>query len=193
MRLNRVRCRFAVWRLWVAGICLSGFAAAARAGHVCVDAESATHVQAPMRRVDAGNPEEGVTPIEGASRNTYLEIPAIAEPSEEDKQAHAKFKITLEEGGDYVLWMRVWWDDECSNSFRVGINDQSPFILGRNRVFRRWNWVRSPPRTRQLTLEAGTHTLKVLYREDRVRLDQILLTTDPRFVPVDIEPLTSQP
>jgi hypothetical protein len=40
-----------------------------------------------------------------------------------------------------------------------------------------------------ITLKAGTNTLTVLNREDGVRLDQVILSADRRFVPVDQEPV----
>ncbi len=164
----------------------------AQAETVCFDAGTAEHIQAPMRRVDASDKAFAATNtvVEGASENVYLEIPKIENPTDKDKQAQARYSFSVAKAGEYFLWLRVWWDDECSNSFRASLNGQAPFIMGRNRTFRRWHWVKSPPRTKQLNLEKGTHTLAIMYREDRVKLDQILLTTDRRFVPVDIERTT---
>ncbi len=180
-----------------ASCALSLLAVLAAAGHgraetVCFDAGSAEHIEAPMRKTDASDPEtvKSGAAIAGAAGDVYLEIPAIKEPTDKDKQAHARFRFTVKEGGEYFLWLRVWWNDECSNSFRASLNDQAPFIMGRNRTFRQWHWVKSPPRVRQLRLKKGEHILTIRYREDNVKLDQILLTTDRRFVPVDIEPTT---
>jgi hypothetical protein len=54
-------------------------------------------------------------------------------------------------------------------------------------TYKTWHWVHSPPRLPQLALPAGPCTLTVQNREDGVRIDQLLLTTDRRYIPVDIE------
>ena len=88
-----------------------------------------------------------------------------------------------------MLWCRVWWNGECSNSFTVKIDDQPPFLFGEDATYKTWHWVRYPvSRTaKPIDLTAGDHSLVLLNREDGVRIDQILLSSDKRFVPVDIE------
>ena len=46
-----------------------------------------------------------------------------------------------------------------------------------------WHWVKGDT----FTLTAGKHTITIFNREDGVRLDQFLLTTDTALRPVGIE------
>ena len=56
-----------------------------------------------------------------------------------------------------------------------------------------WHWdnVRNSDQGNQLVtfnLTAGNHTLEFAYREDGARLDRILVTNDPTFVPTGTSP-----
>ena len=63
------------------------------------------------------------------------------------------------------------------------------FLFGEDATYKTWHWVKYPvSRTvKPLNLTEGKHTLTFFNREDGVRLDQILLSADKRFVPMDIE------
>ena len=87
----------------------------------------------------------------------------------------------------YALWCRVWWSDECGNSFFMTIDDTPVFTFGQDGVYKRWHWVRASKRLKQLVLTKGEHSLKIKIRETGVRLDQLLFVRDPKYVPVGIE------
>jgi len=93
------------------------------------------------------------------------------------------------EEGSFVLWLRVWCDGECNNTFNARFDNGPIFLIGEDPTFKTWKWVKYPvPRNAQPTkLAAGSHTLTLLHRQDGIRVDQILLTTDRRYVPVEIE------
>jgi len=152
--------------------------AQARGIKICFEAESATAVEAPMVVVSNG--------VEGAS-GAYLEIPEGAGNPPKVEAGKAVFTVDVPEDGAFTLWCRVWWEDECGNSFTVKIDDQPAFLFGEDATYKTWHWVRSPPRLVPLQLAAGPATLTLHNREDGVRIDQILLTTDRRRVPVGIE------
>ncbi len=132
---------------------------------------------------------EGSKYVPGAANAAYLEIPQGKGNPPENPQGRAVLTVDAPTDGDYTLWCRVWWEDECGNSFTVRINDSPPFLFGENATYKTWHWMRYPvARTaKPITLKAGTNTLTVLNREDGVRLDQIVLSADRRFVPVDQE------
>ena len=130
--------------------------------------------------------------IAGAS-GPYLEIPEGAGNPPKVEAGKAVFTVDVPEGGTFTLWCRVWWEGECSNSFTVQLDDQAPFLFGENATYRTWHWVKYPVAriTPPLRLEKGPHVLRVSNREDGVRLDQILLSPNKRFVPVGIETPTT--
>ena len=162
---------------FAAGLCGHGMAA----GHkLCFPAASAELVEAPMAVV--------TNVIAGAS-GPYLEIPEGAGNPPKVNKGKAVFSFEIPEDAEYILWARTHWDDECGNSFTVVIDDQPGFIFGEDATYKKWHWVKYPvSRTaKPISLKKGKHTITFHNREDGVALDQILLSADKRFVPVDIE------
>lgn len=158
---------------------------------VTVEAETASTIEPPCVVVH----KDAVPPLSkyvaGASADTYLEIPQGVGNPPKNPNGHAVIEIDVPADGDYTLWGRVWWDDECGNSFTVQINDDAPFLFGENATYKIWHWVRYPvARTaKPIKLKKGTHTVTFFNREDGVRLDQVLLSADKRFVPIACEPV----
>ena len=156
------------------------------AGHkLCFPAVSAGQVEAPMAVVSNG--------VAGAS-GPYLEIPEGAGNPPDLVAGKAVYTVDIPADADYTLWARVYWEGECSNSFTVSFDDQPGFLFGEDATYKVWHWVKYPvSRTaKPIRLTKGKHTLTFLNREDGVCLDQILLSVDKRFVPVDIEPVGSR-
>lgn len=176
---------FLVWAL--SGACTLSQGAPQR---VLIEAESAVMQEAPFVKVAPDAPPEGVTVVQGASA-AYLEVPLGKgkAPEEKENAAKAVFAFEAPEEGGYFLWLRVYWEGECSNSFNARFDDGPVFLVGEDPTFKKWHWVKYPvarsAQPRKLT--KGGHTLTLFHREDGVRVDQILLTTDRRYVPVDIE------
>ena len=131
--------------------------------------------------------------VEGAS-GPYLEIPEGAGNPPKVTAGKAVFTVDIPADAEYTLWARVYWDDECGNSFTVAVDDQPGFLFGEDATCKVWHWVKYPvSRTaKPIRLAKGKHTLAFLNREDGVCLDQVLLSADKRFVPVDIEPVGSR-
>ena len=159
---------------------------------VCLEAETATELTAPMRVVDAENPpaQAKAKPVAGASGNKYIEIPEGA-GKPPDVLGDATFTFTIKKEGTYYLWARVYWPDGCGNSFGMSIDGAKAFTFGQDGTEKRWHWVQAPKRLKQLELEAGKHTLQVSNREDGAIVDQILLVNHKRYVPVAIEDPTT--
>jgi hypothetical protein len=167
----------------------------ARAGDaVCFDAVTAEKIEAPMAIAAASNApaEYRDQLVKGASGGLYLQIAQGKGYPPNVTTGMALFTFTVAQDGDYYLWCRTWWLDECGNSFSMSIDDARPFIFGEDSTFKSWHWVRASLRLKQLTLTKGKHTLTVRNREDGVYLNQILLTLDKKYVPVDVEPVTPQ-
>jgi hypothetical protein len=167
-------------------------ARAAGAGPVCFEAESASVVAAPVEvshepAASADQPREE----SGASQQAYLEVKQGSGNPPAVTTGVARCEFTLPEDGTYLMWTRAAWHDECGNSVTIQIDDGTPFTVGQDATYKAWHWVKSPPRLPQLTLKSGAHVLRIENREDGIKIDQVLFTTDRRYVPVGIE--TSSP
>ena len=168
-------------------ICAAALVATARgAQRIVIEAEAAATNEAPFVVVAADAP--GAKP--GASGG-YLEIPANKGKGPEDKEKAAKavFAFDVAAEDSFVLWLRVWCDGECNNSFNARFDNGPIFLIGESPTFKKWVWVKYPvPKMAPLTkLAQGAHTLTLLHRQDGIRVDQILLTTDKRYTPVEKE------
>lgn len=176
-------------------ISLAVIAAISRADTLCFEAESASEVILPFRITVASEEtyKTNKTLIKGASGNSYLEIPeGTGAKKDKDKTGLATFTFQVTESGDYLLWCRVWWADECGNSVMVSIDGAKPFTLGQDTSYRSWHWIKSEVKIPQLRLEKGQHVLKLLEREDGIAIDQMLITSDRSYVPVGIEELKGE-
>ena len=101
--------------------------------------------------------------------------------------------ITVPLEGAYYLWARVMGLSFSSNSFYVAM-DNSPEIHYEIPQFDgQWTWGWHQVRTDiqpdgRYLLGAGEHTLRFRAREADARLDAVLLTADPAYVPASITP-----
>ncbi len=161
-------------------------ATAARAANVLVEAETAVETEAPMVCVtnEVATGDVGHT----ASGGAWLSIPEKAGNPPKLEKGFAKFEVEIPSDGGWYLWARVLWDGECSNSFTIQIDDGAPFLFGEDTTFNVWHWVRYPVSrmAKPVTLSKGRHTIVFRNREDGVALDQFLLTTEKRYVPVGV-------
>lgn len=155
------------------------------AAQVVIEAESAVETEAPVVR---GTTPAGAPAEQAASGGAYLFIKEGAGNPPKLNKGFAKYEVEVEKAGGYRLWARVRWDGECSNSFTIQIDDRPAFLFGEDATFNVWHWVRYPvARMAPLVkLSKGKHTIVFRNREDGVALDQILLTTDKRYVPVGV-------
>ena len=161
---------------------------------VCFEAEATQSIEAPMQQAsfNENSAAEQRKVAEAASGKSYLEIPQGKGNPPEILTGKAEWKFSVAQDEDYFMWCRVWWVDSCGNSLSVSVDGAKPFALGQDATFKAWHWVKAPARLTQLDLTKGPHTLKISNREDGVKIDQILLVDDKRYVPVDTE-TTTQP
>lgn len=156
---------------------------------VCFEAEATTNIVHPMR---IAAPEKAARPgsADEVSQGKYVEIPEGAGYPPKVTAGEATWTFEIPAAGRYYLWCRARWDNECGNSISMSIDDAKPFTFGQDATYESWHWVRAPRRLAQLELTQGTHTLQAKNREDGVRIDQILLVRDKRYVPVGVEDTT---
>jgi len=97
----------------------------------------------------------------------------------------------------YYLHLRAKWRDECCNSVYVGIDDDKwhnlEDTIGMISQYNyRWAWhpllAQGEGKPKAFMLEKGKHTLWLNTREDGVKLDQFLVSTEAD-APVGSEPL----
>ena len=140
-----------------------------------LEAEQAT-VVAPMRLV----------PDARASGSIYVSSP-------QGGQGNVSFPIQVADSGVYSVWCRVISPDDGTDSFFVSVDggpediyDTSPNTWGKN-----WQWTQLNGRVlggpRLLALSPGEHTIAFRCRESGTSLDAIYLTSNPRFVPVQLQ------
>jgi hypothetical protein len=167
----------------------------ARSATVCLEAESAFSNEPPMVVVSMTNAPSGIQAVEGASGNAYLEVPLGAGKTPKVKAGMAKITFEAPADGSYTFWLRVFWAGECSNTFLIQIDSEKPFMVGGDSTFKSWHWIKSPmsKMTPPPFIAKGSHTLTIIHREDGVRLDQLVLASSPRYVPVGVEKAGTHP
>jgi len=101
-----------------------------------------------------------------------------------DKKVFGKAQYTVEvpKTGAYVFWGRALWENGCGNSFKIVFNNGSEYKFN-DSIYDAWHWVKGPV----VDLVEGKNEIILLNREDGVKLDQFLLTTDTGYIPVGIE------
>jgi len=159
---------------------------------ICLDATAPDQMEPPMTVGWVSNAPPAVRANLGRDLSTgrFLEIPQGAGNPPKVEGGAAVYTFEVPVSGEYFLWCRVWWSDECGNSFWISLNDAKPFVFGENATFKVWHWLKAPARLKQLQLEKGPQKLVIRNREDGAALSQILLTTDRNYVPVGEEPVT---
>jgi len=156
--------------------------AVASAAKVVAEAEHYYTIKASMAKASS----------QVASGSAYIHIPlqrphGIIEGAPFDT-GYALFKVKIPKTGTYNLWGRVHWYDGCGNSFLLKIDDKPQMVFGNDGTYQRWHWVRGL----RISLTEGVHTIRFQNREDGAKLDQFMLTTDTRYVPVRAEKETKQ-
>jgi subtilisin family serine protease len=107
-----------------------------------------------------------------------------------------QYRVQFTTTGTYYVWLRAWANDTSDNSVNVGLNGQAITTADRISVgtYGSWTWVRSTmdgPVATVVVTSAGIQTLNVWMREDGLRIDRVLLTTNGSFVPTGSGPAES--
>jgi len=100
------------------------------------------------------------------------------------------FDIQVPAPGDYYVWTRAMGLGWNNQSFFVSIDDGVPSVDTIPQIDGQWDWTWQQFDENPIALTAGMHTLGFAGREADARLDYVVLTNDPAFVPPDI-PLCS--
>ena len=102
-----------------------------------------------------------------------------------------ELSFTLPESGNYYIWARAMGLDWHSNSFWISIDNGTDYhfeILPRDDDRWGWEWKPAPPPDEYeeaVWLSAGTHSMRFKSRENAARLDAVLITDDPDYIPTE--------
>lgn len=119
-----------------------------------------------------------------ASNGKYINLPEAGGAN--NQAGDAEYSFTVSEAGDYIVWGRILAPNGESDSFFLQMND-GPVLTWLTGTITSWGWGQAPTDPASFNLAPGTHTLRVKGREDGTKLDQIVITKDPNFVPTGIQ------
>jgi hypothetical protein len=94
----------------------------------------------------------------------------------------------------YTVWLRRYAPNGAGDSIYVGL-DEHPAVTLTGFVPRRWSWAGLNAQGGAVTIEIdqpGLHTLHVWQREDGLRLDRILMSTESDYIPLGDGPPESE-
>lgn len=107
-----------------------------------------------------------------------------------------QYQVRFATAGTYYVWLRGHADSTADNSVHVGIDGQA--VQSADRIslgsFGAWGWFAGTtdgPVATIVVSSAGVHTINVWMREDGLRLDRLLLTTNSGYVPNGAGPAES--
>ena len=104
-----------------------------------------------------------------------------------------QFDINFTTPGTYTLWLRGYASAADTDSVYVTLDEQPGTALT-GFAPRQWSWANRDLQNMPIRFtvsKIGLHTLRVWQREDGLRLDRLLLTTDNTFTPTGIGPVES--
>lgn len=102
------------------------------------------------------------------------------------------YTINFTTPGIYTVWLRGYAPNSAGDSVYVSLNEQPAAPLT-GFAPREWDWAATetgiPGETLTITIsEPGIHTLHLWQREDGLRIDRMLLTTDESYIPTGSGP-----
>ncbi|WP_423222469.1 PPC domain-containing protein [Candidatus Amarolinea aalborgensis] len=128
------------------------------------------------------NPPMSIAQSNGASGCYYAYDPTSF------SNGMVSLPFTLASTGDYYLWARAMGLDWNQNSFLVSLDGFTEIHLEVPQFGGQWTWGWEPVQEEnyppvRYRLTAGSHVFHFRTREANTRLDAVLLTSNPSFVP----------
>ncbi|NIW49957.1 MAG: hypothetical protein GWN30_35835 [Gammaproteobacteria bacterium] len=96
-----------------------------------------------------------------------------------------RYTINLTTTGVYTVWLRGYAPNAAGDSVYIGLDETTPITLT-GFVPGEWRWASSDANSGVVRIEVtepGLHTFYLWQREDGLRLDRILLTTNSGYNP----------
>ncbi|NOZ60389.1 MAG: PKD domain-containing protein [Calditrichaeota bacterium] len=115
-----------------------------------------------------------------ASGNYYL-----YSTSSTPMSATASYGVDIPSSGTYYIWGRCYALSGTEDSFFFQMDDQSVLTWHLDPEYHVWKWQKVSHNhvVQSFNLSKGQHSLKVISRDVNARLDKLLLTTNPNYVP----------
>ncbi|MGH2558809.1 MAG: discoidin domain-containing protein [Thermomicrobiales bacterium] len=164
-------------------------------GEIAFEAEE-FHLHAP-RAGHAWMPEASLPDASGAAYIAVLPDVGWHRTSDyASASPELQYQIEFSQAGAYYVWIRANSSGGASDSFHIGL-DSEAVASGRavdvvqDGIWRWSNRLTSGGIAIVSVSASGLHTLNVWAREDGLRIDRILLTTDPNLSPAGFGPAAS--
>ncbi|MBL7094327.1 PKD domain-containing protein [candidate division KSB1 bacterium] len=100
-------------------------------------------------------------------------------------EGSAEYTFKISETGFYVIWGRCYALSGTADSYIIQVDEEAEMEWHLERDYNKWLWQRVSRNyvPEEFFFDAGEHTLKVIKRENNVRLDKLIITKDPLFQP----------
>jgi YD repeat-containing protein len=138
------------------------------------------------------------TAISGYTGTHYLhvlpDIDALYQTETLTDSPKVEFAVNFTMPGTYTVWARGYAGNASADSLNVSLNAQTVNVTGF--APEAWTWAKTQSSTGASATVAvhssGVYTLTVWMREDGLRIDRLLLTTDTTYIPSDFGPAETQ-
>ena len=99
--------------------------------------------------------------------------------------ATSVYNVTIPSSGTYYIWGRCYALSGTEDSFFFQVDDQAILTWHLDPEYYTWKWQKVSHNhvAQTFDLSKGQHSLKVISRDINARLDKLLLTTNPNYVP----------
>jgi uncharacterized repeat protein (TIGR01451 family) len=138
-----------------------------------------------------------LTALDGYTGTSYVQtspdIDALYQPSDIISSPVVAYPINVTTPETYTLWLRGYPANAAGDSAYVGLNEQTVEVTGFTPG--EWTWANTTTAGVTATLAITTsdvYTVNLLMREDGLRLDRLLLTTDTTFIPTGFGPAETE-
>ena len=99
-----------------------------------------------------------------------------------------EYVVNFTTPGTYTVWLRGYPSNSAGDSAYVGVGQQVVTVTGFTPIT--WTWASEP--TNLVITQTGLVTANLWMREDGLRIDRLLLTTDTTFIPTGFGPAESE-
>ena len=140
--------------------------------HYVIEVEAAKNLSGSMTIAD--DPDVG--------GGKFVRVPARDKNAEPTGRLEVTLDLPVKR--EAYFWFRTLWKSECNNSVFLQVPGRPKIEVGEDGNYKRWHWVRVPG---TVPLGDGRQKIVISEREDDVGIDQLVVTTNQRFVPVEIE------
>lgn len=125
-----------------------------------------------------------------ASDGSYIEVLAGKNSNGSMPAAEGVVSLVFDQpnaSSQFTIWARVIAPSTADDSFWLKMDGGSPINWNNIPLGTAWHWVQikaeGAASAAKFTLSQGTHTLRIAYREDGTKLDQLIITNNANFNP----------